>query len=114
MRPITYERWKKRQDQKGKQSIPSAGNQRSFRQGRIGARKKVFWPKLGSQPTDFSIWPMEDVQSGMLGTIQGSNIPESAQNGPSYPDLFFYIGAFFQPLVCYISIYYKACFIIVY
>ena len=62
-----YERWKKRPDQKGKQSIPSAGNQCRVPAGSVSATKKreYFWPKTRLPPNGFSIWPMENVQGGM-------------------------------------------------
>ncbi len=92
-----YERWKKRPDQKGKQSIPSAGNQHLVPAGSVSATKKRILAKTRLPANGFSIWPMENVQGDMPDTIRGSKNPESAQNGPIYPDVFFDLTVFPTP-----------------
>ena len=70
----------------------------AFWQGRLGATKKRIWAKTTLPPNGFSILPMGNVQGGMPDTMQVSKIPESAQNGPMYPDVFLYWAVFSTPI----------------
>ncbi len=94
-----YERWEKRPDQKGKQSIPSAGNQCRFRQGRLGATNKTCWPQLGSQPTDFRFdrWKMF---RAACRTRSGGRKYKKRANTALFTPTYFYVGSFFPPLIC--------------
>ncbi len=72
----------------------------SFRQGRLGATKNVFWPKLGSQPTDFRFDRWKMFRAACRTRSGGRKYPNRPKTALFTP-ICFLIRPFFPPLICY-------------
>ena len=65
-------------NQKGKQPIPSAGNQSQALAGSVELNKKRIFVKNDLPPNEFSIWPMRLFSRRRAGHDSGVDITKTA------------------------------------